>query len=95
MYVILESDYFLSAGNSRSGRQEPDTIVLSGVPSRWFAEPLVSSKPSLLVSHSIFSRLGNIRCVILLPCNSASAYLLYLVNLLSSILRSAKALTIC
>ncbi|KAE8057053.1 hypothetical protein FH972_013775 [Carpinus fangiana] len=52
---------FGNRGHSRSGKQEPDTIVVRGVPSRWFAEPLVSSKPSMLVTHSIFSRLGNIR----------------------------------
>ncbi|KAG2698967.1 hypothetical protein I3843_07G171700 [Carya illinoinensis] len=52
---------FGNRGHSRSGRQEPDTIVLRGLPSRWFAEPLVSSKPSMLVTHSIFSRLGTIR----------------------------------
>lgn len=57
---------FLCAGYSRSGRQskqEPDTIVLKGVPSRWFAEPRVSSKPSLLVTHTIFSTFGRIRHV--------------------------------
>lgn len=52
---------FLFAGYSRGGRQEPDTIVLRGVPSRWFAEPRVSSKPSMLVTHTIFSTFGKIR----------------------------------
>ncbi|XP_015900541.3 uncharacterized protein LOC107433717 [Ziziphus jujuba] len=52
---------FGNRGYSRSGRQEPDTIVLRGVPSRWFAEPRVSSKPSLLVTHTIFSTFGRIR----------------------------------
>ncbi|KAF3943499.1 hypothetical protein ACB098_10G155800 [Castanea mollissima] len=52
---------FRNRGYSRGGKQEPDTIIMRGVPSRWFAEPLVSSKPSMLVTHSIFSRLGNIR----------------------------------
>ncbi|KAH7523733.1 hypothetical protein FEM48_Zijuj06G0043300 [Ziziphus jujuba var. spinosa] len=54
---------FGNRGYSRSGRQEPDTIVLRGVPSRWFAEPRVSSKPSLLVTHTIFSTFGRIRHV--------------------------------
>ncbi|XP_027939068.1 A-kinase anchor protein 17B [Vigna unguiculata] len=45
---------------SRS-RREPDTVVLRGVPSRWFAEPRVSSKPSMLVTHTIFSTFGKIR----------------------------------
>jgi hypothetical protein len=49
------------AGNSRIGKQEPNTIVVRGVPSLWFSEPLVSSKASTIVSHTIFSRLGNIR----------------------------------
>ncbi|PON91125.1 ZCW [Trema orientale] len=52
---------FGNRGYSRSGRQEPDTIVLRGVPSRWFAEPRVSSKPSMLVTHTIFSTFGRIR----------------------------------
>ncbi|CAL5418665.1 unnamed protein product [Camellia sinensis] len=49
-------------GYSRGGRQQlPDTIVLKGVPSRWFVEPRVSSKPSMLVTHTIFSAFGKIR----------------------------------
>ncbi|XWS21295.1 hypothetical protein CRYUN_Cryun30bG0043300 [Craigia yunnanensis] len=52
---------FRNRGYSRGGRQEPDTIVLIGVPSRWFAEPRVSSKPSMLVAHTIFSTFGKIR----------------------------------
>ncbi|KAL5777593.1 hypothetical protein ACOSP7_010519 [Xanthoceras sorbifolium] len=51
---------FGNRGYSR-GRQEPDTIVIRGVPSRWFAEPRVSSKPSMLVTHTIFSSFGKIR----------------------------------
>ncbi|KAL3840493.1 hypothetical protein ACJIZ3_025084 [Penstemon smallii] len=52
---------FGNKGYSRGERQQPDTIIIKGVPSRWFAEPRVSSKPSMLVSHAIFSALGNIR----------------------------------
>ncbi|KAL2242137.1 UNVERIFIED_CONTAM: hypothetical protein Sindi_0331700 [Sesamum indicum] len=48
-------------GYPRSERQQPDTIILRGVPSRWFAEPRVSSKPSMLVTHTIFSAFGKIR----------------------------------
>ncbi|KAK6938575.1 hypothetical protein RJ641_032083 [Dillenia turbinata] len=48
-------------GYSKGGRQQVDTIVLRGVPSRWFAEPRVSSKPSLLVTHTIFSTFGKIK----------------------------------
>ncbi|KAI7730330.1 hypothetical protein M8C21_027976 [Ambrosia artemisiifolia] len=48
-------------GYSRARKREPDTIVLRGVPSRWFAETRVSSKPSMLVTHTIFSALGKIR----------------------------------
>ncbi|KAK4387607.1 hypothetical protein Sango_2367300 [Sesamum angolense] len=48
-------------GYPRSDRQQPDTIILRGVPSRWFAEPRVSSKPSMLVTHTIFSAFGKIR----------------------------------
>ncbi|KAF4359431.1 hypothetical protein G4B88_008683 [Cannabis sativa] len=56
-------DFFVfgNRGYSRGGKQEPDTIVLRGVPSRWFAEPRVSSKPSMLVTHTIFSSFGKIR----------------------------------
>ncbi|KAF5739475.1 ZCW7 isoform 1 [Tripterygium wilfordii] len=52
---------FRNRGYSRDGRQEPDTIVLRGMPSRWFAEPRVSSKPSMLVTHTILSTFGKIR----------------------------------
>ncbi|XVF39799.1 hypothetical protein PTKIN_Ptkin01aG0061500 [Pterospermum kingtungense] len=55
LYAFRNRDY------SRGGRQGPDTIVLRGVPSRWFAEPRVSSKPSMLVTHTIFSTFGKIR----------------------------------
>lgn len=54
----------LYAGYSRVGSRQPDTIVLRGVPSRWFAEPRVSSKPSMLVTHTIFSAFGKIRYVL-------------------------------
>ncbi|CAA7399414.1 unnamed protein product [Spirodela intermedia] len=47
--------------SSRGALRRPDTIVVAGVPSRWFAEPRVSSKPSMLVTHTIFSVLGKIR----------------------------------
>ncbi|EPS70545.1 hypothetical protein M569_04213, partial [Genlisea aurea] len=45
----------------RGESQRADTIILKGVPSRWFAEPRVSSKPSMLVTHTIFSAFGKIR----------------------------------
>lgn len=56
----ITSLYNFLLGYSR-GRLEPDTIVIRGVPSRWFAEPRVSSKPSMLVTHTIFSTFGKIR----------------------------------
>ncbi|GAV56582.1 hypothetical protein CFOL_v3_00124 [Cephalotus follicularis] len=52
---------FRNRGHSKSGRREPDTIIMRGVPSRWFAEPRVSSNPSMLVTHTIFSCFGKIR----------------------------------
>ncbi|KAK4348541.1 hypothetical protein RND71_031296 [Anisodus tanguticus] len=55
------SDPHYIVGYQRSGRMQPDTIVLKGMPSRWFAETRVSSKPSMLVSHTIISALGKIR----------------------------------
>ncbi|XP_062188444.1 uncharacterized protein LOC133891722 isoform X2 [Phragmites australis] len=45
----------------RKTAKRPDTIIISGVPSRWFAETRISSKPSTLVTHTIFSALGKIR----------------------------------
>nr|VDD51204.1 unnamed protein product [Brassica oleracea] len=48
-------------GHPREGRREADTMILRGVPSRWFAETRVSSKPSMLVAHTIFSTFGKIR----------------------------------
>ncbi|XP_051150778.1 uncharacterized protein LOC127265140 [Andrographis paniculata] len=54
---------FRPRGYQRVDKQEPDTIILRGVPSRWFAEPRVSSKPSMLVTHTIFSVFGKIRCL--------------------------------
>uniref|UniRef100_A0A7N0UVP9 A-kinase anchor protein 17A n=1 Tax=Kalanchoe fedtschenkoi TaxID=63787 RepID=A0A7N0UVP9_KALFE len=50
-----------SRGSVGGRQQQPDTIVMRGVPSRWFAEPRVSSKPSMLVTHTIFSFFGKIR----------------------------------
>ncbi|CAN0905700.1 hypothetical protein LINGRAHAP2_LOCUS23822 [Linum grandiflorum] len=52
---------FGNRGLAKGGKAEPDTIVIRGVPSRWFAEPRVSSKPSMLVTHTIFSAFGKIR----------------------------------
>lgn len=45
----------------RNMMQRPDTLILEGIPSRWFSEPRVSSKVSILVTHSIFSKFGKIR----------------------------------
>ena len=59
---------FYAFGNGNvNRRREPDTIVIRGVPSRWFAETRVSSKPSMLVTHTIFEKFGKIRCVFLKP----------------------------
>lgn len=63
---MIVSPIFFFTGYQRSGRMQPDTIVLKGMPSRWFAETRVSSKPSMLVTHTIFSALGKIRCVLFL-----------------------------
>ncbi|XP_004498993.1 uncharacterized protein [Cicer arietinum] len=54
-------EFYAFQNLNRSFRREPDTIVISNVPSRWFAEPRVSSKPSMLVTHTIFSKFGKIR----------------------------------
>lgn len=55
-----EEFYAFGSGNGNR-RREPDTIVIRGVPSRWFAETRVSSKPSMLVTHTIFEKFGKIR----------------------------------
>ncbi|KAI9399586.1 hypothetical protein POPTR_002G118300v4 [Populus trichocarpa] len=62
MKKLWEEFYaFANKGYVRGGKQEPDTIVMKGVPSRWVAEPRVSSKPSMLVTHTVFSTFGKIR----------------------------------
>ncbi|CAH9144918.1 unnamed protein product [Cuscuta epithymum] len=52
---------FGGRGYQKDSGIQPDTIVLRGLPSRWFAETRVSPKPSVLVSHTIFSMFGEIR----------------------------------
>lgn len=52
---------FGHSGYRMAERQQPDTLILRGVPSRWFAEPRVSSKPSMLVTHTLLSVFGKIR----------------------------------
>ncbi|KAG6784448.1 hypothetical protein POTOM_010142 [Populus tomentosa] len=65
MKKLWEEFYaFANKGYVRGGRQEPDTIVMKGVPSRWVAEPRVSSKPSMLVTHTVFSTFGKISIVV-------------------------------
>ncbi|CAL9066209.1 unnamed protein product [Musa banksii] len=56
-------DYYTSQllDSRRAFARRPDTVIVRGVPSRWFAEPRVSSKASMLVTHTIFSTLGKIR----------------------------------
>lgn len=52
---------FGGRGYQKGSNVQPDTVVLRGLPSRWFAETRVSPKPSVLVSHTIFSMFGAIR----------------------------------
>ncbi|RLM87044.1 A-kinase anchor protein 17A isoform X1 [Panicum miliaceum] len=58
---FYSSELLNSRNPVRKIAKRPDTIVVRGVPSRWFAEIRVSSKPSTLVTHTIFSALGKIR----------------------------------
>ncbi|KAI5447185.1 hypothetical protein KIW84_014875 [Lathyrus oleraceus] len=58
-------EFYAFRNVNRSSKREPDTVVVSGVPSRWFAETRVSSKPSMLVTHTIFSKFGKIRTNVL------------------------------
>ncbi|XP_040381630.1 A-kinase anchor protein 17A [Oryza brachyantha] len=55
------SELLSSRNPVRKIAKRPDTIILRGVPSRWFAETRISSKASTLVTHTIFSTLGKIR----------------------------------
>ncbi|KAJ1291649.1 hypothetical protein BS78_02G331900 [Paspalum vaginatum] len=55
------SELLHSRNPVRKIAKRPDTIIIGGVPSRWFAETRISSKPSTLVTHTIFSVLGKIR----------------------------------
>ena len=41
--------------------KHPNTLILEAIPSRWFSEPRVSSKVSVLVTHTIFSKFGRIK----------------------------------
>lgn len=58
---FYSSELLNSRNPVRKIAKRPDTIVVRGVPSRWFAETRVSSKPSTLVTHTVFSALGKIR----------------------------------
>ena len=58
--AVWSFDLQIFAGAAQ-GQTGPTTLTLKGVPSRWFAEPRVSSKPSVLVTHTIFSSFGEIR----------------------------------
>ncbi|KAL6656868.1 hypothetical protein ACP70R_004648 [Stipagrostis hirtigluma subsp. patula] len=58
---FYSSELLNSRNPVRKIAKRPDTIIVRGVPSRWFAETRVSSKPSTLVTHTIFSALGKIR----------------------------------
>ncbi|KAF0908362.1 hypothetical protein E2562_025043 [Oryza meyeriana var. granulata] len=55
------SELLSSRNPVRKIAKRPDTIVVRGVPSRWFAETRISSKASTLVTHTIFSAFGKIR----------------------------------
>jgi len=52
---FYSSELLNSRNPVRKIAKRPDTIVVCGVQSRWFAETRVSSKPSTLVTHTIFS----------------------------------------
>ncbi|XP_062190399.1 uncharacterized protein LOC133893404 isoform X2 [Phragmites australis] len=58
---FYSSELLNSRNPVRKIAKGPDTIIVRGVPSRWFAETRISSKPSTLVTHTIFSALGKIR----------------------------------
>ncbi|MCO5583180.1 hypothetical protein L7F22_037088 [Adiantum nelumboides] len=55
-----DRDDFFSLKRSWHEANE-DTMVLRGIPSRWLAELRVSSKASVLVTHTMFSQFGSIR----------------------------------
>uniref|UniRef100_A0A0D9YB79 Uncharacterized protein n=1 Tax=Oryza glumipatula TaxID=40148 RepID=A0A0D9YB79_9ORYZ len=47
------SELLISRNPVRKIAKRPDTILVRGVPSRWFAETRISSKVSTLVTHTI------------------------------------------
>uniref|UniRef100_A0A0E0C466 Uncharacterized protein n=1 Tax=Oryza meridionalis TaxID=40149 RepID=A0A0E0C466_9ORYZ len=47
------SELLSSRNPVRKIAKRPDTILVRGVPSRWFAETRISSKASTLVTHTI------------------------------------------
>ena len=59
-FEAMEAEWTASSGAGRPA-SPPDTLRVCGVPSRWLAEERVSSKPSLLVAHTVFSALGPVR----------------------------------
>ena len=60
VYVALEYMHILLIVPSFSTGL-PDTIIVKGIPSRWLAELRISSKASVLVTHTVFSYFGTIR----------------------------------
>lgn len=59
------NSFFREAGNldERNPGERPDTIVIKGLPCKWFADDDSKSKPSEDVLASVFRRFGKIRCV--------------------------------
>ncbi|XP_078155200.1 ZCW7 [Carex rostrata] len=76
MKISWEEFYAFKSNDSsrfmRNSDPKPDTIIVRGVPSRWFAEPLVSSKASQMVTHTIFSVFGKIRNINVSPDDNRS-----------------------
>ncbi|EFJ11157.1 hypothetical protein SELMODRAFT_235386 [Selaginella moellendorffii] len=62
-FAALRSSWETVFGSDVSDHSSkfPDTLVLKGLPSRWFAEPRVSTQASVLVTHTVFSKFGKLR----------------------------------
>ncbi|CAI5478507.1 unnamed protein product [Closterium sp. Yama58-4] len=57
------------SGRKGGSEKRPDTLRVCGIPCRWLAEERVSTKPSLLIAHTVFSSFGPVRNIELLDPN--------------------------
>ncbi|CAI5979970.1 unnamed protein product [Closterium sp. NIES-65] len=69
-YGELMRDWLAEESGRKGGSEKrPDTLRVCGIPCRWLAEERVSTKPSLLIAHTVFSSFGPVRNIELLDPN--------------------------